>query len=547
MRGQMMDMPLTTTEIARHTTRHHGRVEVVSVTADMPRHRSTYAEVFARANRVAGALQGMGLEPGDRVATLAWNDHRHLELYYGVSGAGYVLHTVNPRLFPEQLAYIINHAEDRVLCFDIAFLPLVEALAEKLPSVEHYIVLTSAEHMPKTTLAPVHCYERWLEVQKGDFVWPELDEHSASALCYTSGTTGNPKGVLYSHRATLLHAMACCMPNAICLSRNDTVLPVVPMFHVNAWGIPYVAPMAGAKLVLPGPKMGDGATLQALIEAEQVTVALGVPTVWMALLKYLRESGKRVPSLERTVVGGAACPLSIMKEFESKHGVYTHHAWGMTEMSPLGTLNCTPKDAAALSEQERDALRLKQGQAVFGVDMKVVGADGAELPWDGESSGDLRVRGWWVCDSYFRDTSGVASHDAEGWFTTGDVANIDAEGFLNITDRSKDVIKSGGEWISSIALESIVSAHPAVAEAAVIGVAHEKWSERPLLVVVLQPDAKVETFQLRDWFKGKVAEWWIPDAIEFIAEIPHTATGKVSKLELRRRFAGYTFPDASSS
>ena len=536
MHGQMMNFPLTTTAIMRHAARHLASVEVVAITADQGCHRSTYGAVFERARRIAASLANLGLERGDRVATLAWNDHRHLELYYGVSSAGYVLHTVNPRLFKDQLIYILNHAADRVLCFDAAFLPLVTSIAGELSAIEHFIVLTDGAHMPRTQLAPLHCYEHLLETAVPNFEWPDLDENDASALCYTSGTTGEPKGVLYSHRATVLHALSCCTPNTFGFSADDAVLPIVPMFHVNAWGVPYAAVIAGAKLVLPGPKMGDGATLQALIETEGVTLALGVPTVWAVLLQYLKESGKRVDSLQRIVVGGAACPLSIMRGFDG-YGVYVHHAWGMTEMSPLGTFNRPSRGERELPPAERDARRAKQGRAPFGVDVKVVDEAGRELPWDGRSSGDLKVRGAWVCDGYFRGES--EAHDDDGWFSTGDVATLDAEGLLMITDRSKDVIKSGGEWIGSIALEGIAAAHPAVAEAAVIAVAHPKWGERPLLVVVPKAGVEADARELRAWFNGKVADWWIPSAVEFVETIPHTATGKVSKRELRRRFEGY--------
>ena len=540
MRGKMMTTPLTITEIMRFADRHHGRTEVVSVTADQPLHRCTFNDVFRRARQLANAVSRLGIEPGERVASLAWNDYRHLELYYGVACAGRVLHTINPRLFAEQLIYMINHAEDRVLFFDVAFLPLIEALADKLPSVSTYVVLTPPDKIPESTLPSLHSYESLLEAERDDYEWPVLDENSANLLCYTSGTTGNPKGVLYSHRSTVLHAYASCMPDTMSLSQQDTVLPVVPMFHVNAWGTPYACVMTGAKMVMPGPRMADGETLQRLIEQEEVTVALGVPTIWLALLAYLRESGKTVPSLERTVIGGAACPPSLMKEFEDKHGVYTHHAWGMTEMSPLGTFNSPLRGTKNLPPAENDTMRLKQGRGIFGVDMKIVGDDGEELPWDGETFGDLKVKGWWVCDGYYGEDGSSAVHDRDGWFSTGDVATIDPLGFMKITDRTKDVIKSGGEWISSIELENLAVAHPDVAEAAVIGISHEKWTERPLLIVVPQDGSSPDKQDLVAWFKGKVADWWIPDDVAFVADIPHTATGKISKVTLREQFADYS-------
>ncbi len=542
MRGRMMALPLTINEIMHYAARHHGEVEVVSVTGDEGLHRTTYAQVFERSARLAEVLTGLGLQRGDRVATLAWNDHRHLELYYGVSCAGFVLHTVNPRLFAEHLVYIMNHAEDRVLCFDPIFMPLVEALADKLPTIEHYVVLCGAASIPANKLPGLVCYETLLDNASADYSWPTLDESSASALCYTSGTTGNPKGVLYSHRSTVLHAYGSVMPDTMGLSKRDTVLPVVPMFHANAWGMPYACPIAGAKLVMPGPKMADGETLHSLIESEGVTAALGVPTVWLALLAYLRDSGKTVPSLERTVVGGAACPLSIMREFEDKHGVTTRHAWGMTETSPLGTVNTLLQSMDNLSDRERDEIRVKQGRVPFGVDLKIVNDVGEEQPWDGESFGDLKVRGYWVCDGYFKQDDSVASLDAGGWFSTGDVATIDTAGFMKITDRTKDVIKSGGEWISSIELENLAMGHPDVAEAAVIGVEHPKWTERPLLVVVPREARAIAKRELLDWFKGKVADWWIPNDVVFVESIPHTATGKVSKLSLREQLKDYRLP-----
>ncbi len=540
-----MALPLTINEIMYFAARHHGGSEVVSITVDEGLHRSTYADVFCRASQLADALKSLGLEAGDRVATLAWNDHRHLELYYGVSCAGYVLHTVNPRLFAEHLVYIINHAEDRVLFFDPMFMPLIEAIADKLPRIEHFVVMAGPSGMPETQLDAVTCYEDLIGGRTTTFAWPSNDESAASVLCYTSGTTGNPKGVLYSHRSTVLHAYGSVMPDVMGLSKRDVALPVVPMFHVNAWGMPYSCPIVGAKLVMPGPKMADGETLQQLISAEEVTIAAGVPTIWLALLAHLRDSGTSVASLERTIVGGSACPLSVMREFEEKYGVTVRHAWGMTETSPLGTVNTPLRGMETQSESERDALRVKQGRAVFGVDLKIVDDANAELPWDGEAFGDLKIKGFWVCDSYFGEDDDAQTVDAEGWFSTGDVATIDADGFMKITDRTKDVIKSGGEWISSIELENLAMGHPDIAEAAVIGVEHAKWGERPLLIVVPEEGKDIDTDTLLVWFNGKVADWWIPNDVATVEEIPHTATGKISKLTLREQFKDYSLPAES--
>ena len=541
MNGLMMNVPLSVTSIMEHAERVNGNVEIVSVTGDNPRHRYTYRDAFLRTRQLANGLAGWGLAQGDRIATLAWNDYRHFETYYAAACSGYVCHTINPRLFPEQVAYIINHAEDQYVFFDPDFLPLVESVAAECPGVKGWIILTNEAHMPGTSLPRVQCYETLVAAGDGVFEWPQLDENTACALCYTSGTTGNPKGVLYSHRSTMLHAYATMMPDAMGLSSRDVVLPIVPMFHVNAWGTPYSCPMAGAKLVFPGSKMGDGATLAALINEEGVTMSAGVPTVWLGLIAYLKSSGMRVDTLDRIIVGGAACPLSIMEDFD-KYGVETRVGWGMTEMSPLGSVNSSPADRERYSDEEFAKVRLKAGRPIFGVEMKIVSDTGAEQPWDGVAFGSLKVRGPWICSSYFKLDSSDA-HAEEGWFETGDVATIDAQGYMAITDRTKDVIKSGGEWISSIEVENVATDHPKVAEAAVIGHFHPKWSERPLLIVVRNADGQdLTAAEMLAWFDGKIAKWWTPEAVEFVDELPHTATGKLQKVTLRQMFKDYSFP-----
>lgn len=542
MQGLMMDTPLLISSIATHAEKFHGGQEIVSVTADNPRHRYTYRECFTRARQVAGALDRLGLASGDRVATMCWNDYRHLEAYYGISGAGYVCHTINPRLFPEQLIFIINHAEDRWIMIDVMFVPLLESIADKITNVEGFIVMTDEAHMPQTSLPNVICYETLLAAESTDYVWPSFDERTASALCYTSGTTGDPKGVLYDHRSSLLHAYAAVAPDVMNLSSRDCVLPVVPLFHVSSWGTPYTMPMAGCKIVYPGPKMGDGEVLCELMESENVTMSLGVPTVWLALLKYCKQTGKRLSTLQRSVVGGAAVPRSMIKEFRDAHGVQVRQGWGMTEMSPLGVTNTPKAGLEHLSDDEQLDLSTKAGRGIFGCEMRIVDDTGSELPWDGVAYGALQVRGPWVCSDYFKLHGSGGGHTDDGWFDTGDVATIDAEGYMAITDRTKDVIKSGGEWISSIELENTMMAHPAVAEAAVIGLPHPKWTERPLLVVVKAEDVEVSVAELLEFYVGKVATWWIPNDVVFVDEIPHTATGKIKKIELRQRFADYQFP-----
>ena len=538
-----MDRPLLISTIAEHAEKFHGDREIVSVTMDNPNHRYTMGDAVKRSRQLANALDKLGLERGDRVATIAWNDYRHLEIYYAVSGAGFVCHTINPRLFPEQLVFIINHAEDRYVFTDVMFVPLLEKLLPQIQNVEGFVVMTDEASMPETSLPNAICYETLVGSESSEYDWPQFDERTASALCYTSGTTGDPKGVLYDHRSTVLHAYASVAPDTMNLSARDCVLPVVPLFHVNAWGIPYSTFMTGAKLVFPGPKMGDGEALYALMEAEQVNVALGVPTVWLGLLQYCEQAGKRLDMLDRTVVGGAAVPRVMIEQFRKTHDVQLIQGWGMTEMSPLGTANTPSHGWEALSEDEQIDLGVKAGRGIFGCELRIVDEQGGELPWDGEAYGALQVRGPWICSDYFKLGGSAGTHTEDGWFDTGDVATIDPQGYMAITDRTKDVIKSGGEWISSIELENTVMAHPDVAEAAVIGVAHPKWTERPLLIVVRTEDGKADKDELLAYFKDKVADWWIPNDVAFVDELPHTATGKVKKIELRRQFADYALPE----
>jgi 3-(methylthio)propionyl---CoA ligase len=542
MFGLMQDQPLLISSLLEFAARHHADAEIVSRRVEGDVHRYTYVDALPRARRVANALDALGVAAGDRVATLAWNGYRHFELYFGVSGSGRVLHTINPRLPPDQVAWIANHAEDRVLCFDMTFLPIIKAVWSRCPTVRTWVALCDADALPADTgIEGLVSYEVWIANASDRYAWPQLDERSAAALCYTSGTTGNPKGALYSHRSTVLHAFAAAMPDAMNLSARDSVLPVVPMFHVNAWGTPYAAAMTGAKLVFPGGAL-DGKSVYELIEAERVTLAAGVPTVWLGLLNHMAGIGARFSTLNRTVIGGSACPPAMIRTFKEQYGVTVLHAWGMTEMSPLGTVcNLKLKQLAASPEAQMGTL-VKQGRAIFGVEMKIVDPEGCELPWDGTTSGDLLVKGPWIISSYFKGEGGNPLRD--GWFPTGDVATIDADGFLQITDRSKDVIKSGGEWISSIDIENIAMAHPAVAMAACIAVAHPKWDERPLLVIVKKPGAEVGAADLLGFYEGRVAKWQIPDDVVFVDAIPLGATGKMQKMKLREQFKDHRLPDA---
>jgi len=543
MLSTMMTQALTITSVMKFADKIYPHQEIVSVTSDDPNHRYTYRDAFKRTRMLANALHALGLKQGDVVATMAWNDYRHLELYYAISCSGMVCHTINPRLFDEQIEFIVNHAEDQWLFIDPMFVPKLEALQESMPKVKGFVVLTAEAYMPETSLRNVHCYESLVAKQSDHFDWPELDENTGSALCYTSGTTGDPKGVVYSHRSTVLHSYASSLPDAFGLSRQDVVMPIVPMFHVNGWGIVYSAPMAGAKIVMPGPKMADGQTLTALINHEKITMSAGVPTVWLALLQYLESSGETIDSLKRVTVGGAACPLSIFKAFKDRHQVDTEHAWGMTEMSPLGTYNKMSALDEALPDAEFEAKLLRQGRPIFGVDLRIVDDEDNELPWDGKSSGAVQVKGAFITQGYHK-LEGDFTQD--GWFETGDVAYLDEESRMQITDRTKDIIKSGGEWISTIELENQAVNHPSVAEAAVIGVAHEKWTERPLLVVVLKTGKSLLAEDMLAFFDGKVASWWIPSACEFVEELPHTATGKLDKKVIRAQFKAYEWPDSKS-
>ena len=540
MLGQMMDMPLLISSLIKHADRYHSDIEIVSRRTEGDIHRYTYHDAHQRSRKLANALKRLGVKPSERVGTLAWNGYRHFELYYAISGSGSVIHTVNPRLFPEQVSWIINHAEDQFVFFDTTFAPLVAQLADKCPTVKGWVAMTDRAHMPKENIPKLLCYEELLEKESDEFEWPVFDEKTAACLCYTSGTTGNPKGVLYSHRSTLLHAYATVMPDVMNLSSRDAVLPIVPMFHVNAWGVPYSAPLVGAKIVFPGAGL-DGANLCELFEKEGVTFSAGVPTVWLGFLQYIQKHNIKPRTLKRCTVGGSACPPALMETFEKDYGIQLHHGWGMTEMSPLGTYNTLKNKHLELSGSDQFKVKIKAGRVIFGVDLKIVDADGKELPRDGKAFGDLLVRGPWIIGSYYKlDKSPLV----DGWFPTGDVATLDADGYIQITDRSKDVIKSGGEWISSIDLENIAVAHPSVLEAAVIGIAHPKWDERPLLIIVKKPGKDVTREELLKFYDGKIAKWWMPDDVAFVSEIPHTATGKILKTRLREDFKTHKLPTA---
>jgi 3-(methylthio)propionyl---CoA ligase len=546
MHGLMMDMPLLISGLIRHADRHHGDTEIVSKRVEGDLHRYTYREAHTRARRLAKALGRLGLKMHDRAATLAWNGYRHFEVYYAVAGTGSVIHTINPRLFPEQIVYIANHAEDQALFFDLTFLPLVEKLAPMLKTVKHYVLMTDRAHMPEKSAIPgLKCYEELLAAEDDGYVWPEFDERTAACLCYTSGTTGNPKGVLYHHRSTTLHAYGGALPDVLNLSSRDVVLPVVPMFHVNAWGLPYSCAAMGTKLVFPGQHL-DGKSLHGMFETERVTMSAGVPTVWLGLLNHMKEQKLKFSTLKAVVIGGSACPPAMMRAFDGL-GVQVLHAWGMTEMSPLGSVATLKEKHLKLPKEQQTAILMKQGRAPYGVDWRIVDENGKELPHDGKAFGDLQVRGPWITSGYFKDEGGnplVTDPDGRTWFPTGDVCTIDADGYIQITDRSKDVIKSGGEWISSIDLENIAVAHPAVQEAAVIGIRHPKWDERPIVIAVAKKGQSLTKEELLKFYEGKIAKWWTPDDVVFVEDLPHTATGKLSKLTLREKFKDYRLPTA---
>jgi fatty-acyl-CoA synthase len=536
MLGNMMAKPLLISDLIEHAQHSSPKSEIVSRRCEDDIHRYTMKDAAKRSKKVANALIKLGAQPSDRIATLAWNNYRHFELYFGVSGIGSVLHTINPRLFPEQLIYIINHAEDRWIFVDLTFVPLLESIQDQIPDVEGFVIMTDQANMPETRLSNVICYENLISDASDRIEWPQFDENIAASLCYTSGTTGNPKGVLYSHRSTMIHALSEISREALSISSQSCVLPVVPMFHVNAWGVPYAAAMTGAKLVFPGQGM-DGASLWELIEAEKPDLLLGVPTVWLMLLNHMDEIGKKLDSVENVVVGGSAAPLSMIKKFEEVHSAFLIHAWGMTEMSPLGTANVKTLAMANMPLDERYKIQLKQGKPVFGVEMKIVDDEGNPQPHDGISYGRLLVRGPWIINKYYNNED--MSSFENGWLDTGDVATIDPDHYLGIVDRSKDVIKSGGEWISSIDLENEAVGHPDIIEACVIGVAHEKWDERPLLLVIRKPQSSLTSDDIKAFLADKIAKWWMPDDVIFVDSLPHTATGKLLKINLRKEYQNY--------
>jgi fatty-acyl-CoA synthase len=541
MNGLMMQMPLTISALIEHAAAHHADAEIVSRGTEGVIRRSNYGQLHARSKQVANMLAALDLQFSDRVGTLAWNTDRHMELYFGVSGSGAVLHTINPRLHPEQIAWIANHAEDHALFFDLTFLPIVEAIVPHAKTIRHYVLMTDRAHMPAETKIPgLKCYEDLMAAASTTYTWPQFDEQHASSMCYTSGTTGHPKGVLYSHRSTVLHSFAVSLPDSLDMSARDAILPVVPMFHVNAWGLPYAVALTGAKFVLPGPGL-DGKSLHDLIEAEGVTCAAGVPTVWQGLLGYVGANNLRFTTMNRTVIGGSACPPAMIRTFQETYGVTVLHAWGMTEMSPLGTSCTLKRKHLHAGKDDQFAVQCKQGRAIFGVQMRIVDDGGKELPWDGKAFGHLQVKGPWIVREYFKGEGGDPL-TMDGWFPTGDVATIDPDGFMQITDRSKDVIKSGGEWIGSIDLENIAMSHPAVQMAACIAARHPKWDERPLLIVVKKPNAELTKADMINHLEGKIAKWWTPDDVVFVDAIPLGATGKMLKTKLREQFKDYALP-----
>ena len=540
LKALIQDRQLLISSLIKYSAEYHGENDIVTRNNDGTIHRINYGEVYKRTQKLAHALESIGAEPGDRIGTVSWNSFRHLEVYYATSGIGCICHTINPRLFVEQLTYIINHAEDKFLFVDTSFVTLVEDLKSDLTSVKGVVVMCDQKEMPETSFSNVYCYETLIEDQQDYYDWPQFDENTASSLCYTSGTTGNPKGVLYGHRSTVLHSWCASSADGLGIRNDDSLLVIVPMFHANAWGTPYAAPMWGSKMVFPGRHL-DGASLVELIQKEQVTLSAAVPTVWLGILQYLKKTGETLGCLERVVIGGTAAPPVMVRTLQEEYGVRVCHAWGMTEMSPLGTTGVLKRTAAALPKEEQYKLQEKQGRGIYGVEMKIVDDSGAELPRDGIAFGNLLVRGPWIAKEYFKGEGGVIL-DSDGWFDTGDVATLDPEGYMQITDRAKDVIKSGGEWIGSIELENVAMEHDAVAECAVIGVSHPKWDERPLLVVVKEDGAEITTGELIDFYSGKIAKWWTPDDVVFVDELPHTATGKVLKTKLREIYSDYALP-----
>jgi 3-(methylthio)propionyl---CoA ligase len=543
MLGLMQDWPLLCHRIIDHAAVNHAERRVISRSIEGPIHSTTYAAIRRRALKVAKRLDKDGIKLADRVATLAWNTWRHIEAWYGILGIGAIYHTINPRLFPDQIAWIVSHAEDRVMMTDLTFLPLLEKLAGRLAPIERYIVLTDAAHMPATTLKNAVPYEEWIGEVDDDFAWKSFDENTAAGMCYTSGTTGHPKGVVYSHRSNVLHSMMASAPDAMGVSCCDAVMPVVPMFHANCWGLALTSPMQGATLVMPGAKL-DGPSIYELLDSYRVTFTAAVPTVWLMLLQYLEANKAKLPYLKKVIIGGSACPRAMTKTFQEVYGVQVCHAWGMTEMSPLGSLGTMKPEYADLSGEERLDIQVKQGHAPFGVEMKIADDNDADLPRDGKTFGRLKVRGPAIARSYFKENSRLL--DEQGFFDTGDVATIDHCGYMQITDRAKDVIKSGGEWISSIELENLAIGHPMVAEAAVIGVKHPKWDERPLLIVVLKKGESASKDDILGFMQGKTARWWMPDDVVFVDEIPHTAAGKIQKTALRERYKDFVFSGTSA-
>jgi len=543
MLGLMQDWPLLCHRIIDHAATHHGGRQIITRSIEGPFHTTNYADLRVRALRVAQRLDKSGIRLGDRVATLAWNTWRHLEAWYGIMGIGAVYHTVNPRLFPDQIAWIVNHAEDRVMMVDLTFVPILEKLADKLKPIEQYVVLTDAAHMPATALKNAVPYEDWIAEVDGEFAWKEFDENTAAGMCYTSGTTGHPKGVVYSHRSNVLHSLMAAQPDAMDVGARDVVMPVVPMFHANCWGLALTSPMAGATMAMPGSKL-DGALIYEMLDTCRVSFTAAVPTVWLMLLQHLEANNLKLPYLKKVVIGGSACPRAMAQKFQDVYDVEVIHAWGMTEMSPLGTLGSLKPEYAGLQGEARLDVQQKQGHSPFCVEMKITDDAGKPMPWDGKTFGRLKVRGPAIARRYFKDDTDIL--DDEGFFDTGDVGTIDRYGYLNITDRSKDVIKSGGEWISSIELENLAVGHPKVAEAAVIGVRHPKWSERPLLVIVLKEGQTASKDELLAFLDGKIADWWLPDDVVFVREIPHTATGKILKTALRDQFKDYALPTAAA-